>query len=155
MKIYVPSDKVGPILVGSNEREDFEQPPGYDVVYLRGAPQITYSSGAETAHARESAVEALRLASSNEFSDIYFNRSFSTINDRMFQSLRRPDVVGVARPTLDGAPEYQPYEILSPRQTHEEREDVMPRVSGVRRLQSRHYRMLLKLLHALLFKLQR
>ena len=97
--------------------------------------------------------EGLRLAGSNEFSDIYFNRSFSTINDLMFESLIRPDVVGVARPTLDSRVEYQPFEILSPRQTHEEREEVMPRVGGVRPLQSRSYKLLLKILRSLLVKL--
>jgi hypothetical protein len=82
-------------------------------------------------------VEGLRLAESNEFSEVYFNRSFTTVTSRMFESLIRPDVVAVARPELDLGYRYQPFEILSGRQTHEDQQERMPNVPGIREIFSK------------------
>jgi hypothetical protein len=150
MRIYVPRDGIGPLLIGSNEKEEFERPSGYDVVYLRGLPQRTVSRGVETAHARESVAEALNFAKKNEYSDIFFNRSFSTISNGRYGAPFRADVVGLRRPTLDPTGEYDVYEVLSPRQSGPAREQLLrPAVSGIHSFDSRAYKLLLKLLRAL------
>ena len=148
VKLYVPMDGRGPMLLGSTDKEEFVQPPGYEVVYLRGVPQRTFSRGAETAHARRSVEKALEFAGTNEYSDIFFNRSFSTISSGKYNVAYRPDVVGLRRSTLNG--EYDVYEVLSPRQSGEAREQVLrPVVPGIRAFDSQAYKILLKLLRAL------
>jgi hypothetical protein len=137
MIVFVPRDKIGPMLIGSDDREEYEQPPGYDKVRLVGAPQRTYAAGAETTHALKSAVEGLRLAETNDFSEIYFNRSFTIVSNRTFQSLIRPDVVAVARPELELGYRFQPAEILSGRQTHVQQQARMPDVPGIREIFSK------------------
>jgi len=140
MLLYAPEDRIGPVLVGSTATQEYAEPPGYDTVRLVGTPQVTRSSGSETGHAQDSVEEALRLAETNQFSTIYFNRSFSMITSRMVQSLIRPDVVAVVRPHLDVFEIYHPYESLSPGQTLEERQDDMPDVPGIRPLDGRRYK---------------
>ncbi len=137
MIIFVPQDKTGPMLIGSDDKEEYQQPPGYSKVRLLGAPQRTLASGSETTHALRSVIEGLRLAKTDEFSEIYFNRSFTTVTRRMFESLIRPDVVAVARPELDLGYIYQPSEILSGRQTHEDQQARMPDVPGIREIFSK------------------
>jgi hypothetical protein len=139
MVVFVPQDGIGPVLIGSTQTKDFAQPSSYDTVTLYGTPQATYSGGIETGHARDSIDEAIRLARSNQFSAIFFNRSFTTVTDNMVQSLIRPDVIAVARPQFSDPHGYWPREILSPGQTHEERDRVMPTVPFVAPMQSRRY----------------
>jgi hypothetical protein len=151
VKIYVPLDGKGPMLMGTTEDgSDYIEPPGYEPVYLRGVPQRTMSRGVETSHARESVVEALEYARTNKYSDIYFNRSFSTISNGAYPSALRGDVVGQLRPTLDSAAQYDVFEVLSPRQNGPAREQVLrPAVPGIGTFNSRAYKLLLKLLRAL------
>ena len=151
VKLYVPLDGKGPVLMGSTDKEEFDQPPGYATVYLRGVPQRTTSGGVETAHALESVAAALRFAETNEYSDIFFNRSFSTISNGRYNAPYRADVVGLRRPTLDPAGEYDVYEVLSPRQSGPAREQLLrPAVpGGIRNFQGEAYKLLLKLLRAL------
>jgi hypothetical protein len=152
VRIYVPMDRQGPMLMGTTENgEDYMEPPGYQTVYLRGVPQRTTSGGIDTAHALQSVVEALSFAETNEYSDIFFNRSFSTISNGRYSAPFRPDVVGLRRPTLDPIGEYDVYEVLSPRQSGPAREEVLrPAVSGaIGTFNSRAYKLLLKLLRAL------
>jgi hypothetical protein len=127
MWVYVPLDGKGPDLVGSDNKEEFDQPPGYAKVRLVGTPQITSSRGVETGHAADSTEEALRLARSNEFETIYFNRSLTMSTQGLYQSLIRPDVVAVARPDLQWEITHVPYETLSAGQTEEEQQDRMPK----------------------------
>lgn len=151
VKLYVPLDGKGPVLMGSTDKEEFDQPPGYATVYLRGVPQRTMSGGVETAHALRSVDAALRFAETNEYSDIFFNRSFSTISNGRYEAPYRADVVGLRRPTLDPAGEYDVYEVLSPRQSGPAREQLLrPAVpGGIRNFQGEAYKLLLKLLRAL------
>ena len=139
MVVFVPADGIGPLLVGSTATLDYAQPHGYDSVIFRGTPQATYSRGVETGHAYDSIHEALRLAATNQFSDIYFNRSFSTITDRMVQSLIRPDVVAVARPPFSDPFRLRPYEVYSKGQSSKKRQKDMPAVPGIAPLDGRPY----------------
>jgi hypothetical protein len=151
VKLYVAMDRQGPMLMGTTEEgEDYTEPPGYQTVYLRGVPQRTTSGGVDTAHAPESVVEALKYAKTNEYSDIFFNRSFRTISNGRYGAPYRPDVVGLRRPSLDPIGEYDVYEVLSPRQSGPAREQVLrPAVpGGIRNFDSRAYKLLLKLLRA-------
>jgi len=149
MKIYVPFDGKGPILVGSGEG-DFRKPSGYDEVYLRGIPRRTVSRGVDTDHAQVSVEQALLYAGTNKYSEIFFNRSFSTISNGRYGSQYRADVVGHRRPTLDPGGEYDVYEVLSPRQSGPARERVLrPAVPGIGNFNSRAYKLLLKLLRTL------
>jgi hypothetical protein len=150
MKIYVPLDGKGPILLGSTETEDLEQPPGYSTVYLRGIPQRTYSGGVETGHARASVDNALRFAETDEYSEIFFNQSFRRISGGKYDSSLRGDVVGLRRPDVERGGEYDVFESLSPRQNGPAREQVLrDAVPGIRNFESRAYKLLLKLLRAL------
>jgi hypothetical protein len=145
MVVYVPRDGVGPTLVGSTTTEDYEQPRGYDSVTLIGTPQTTYSRGAPTGHVGNSAAEGLRLAESNEFETIYFNRSFTLSTNGTVPSLLRPDVFAVARPEIESPYRYHPYETLSPGQSLRERQDEMPRDPSIRQLDGRSYKRLARL----------
>jgi hypothetical protein len=151
VKLYVPIDGKGPMLMGTTEQgADYIEPPGYQTVYLRGIPQRTTSGGVDTAHALECVTAALRFAEKNEYSDIFFNRSFSTISNGEDDVPLRPDVVGLRRPTLDGGPKYDVFEVLSPRQSGPAREEVLrPAVLGIGSFNSQAYKLLLKLLRAL------
>jgi hypothetical protein len=151
VKLYVPLDGTGPMLMGTDEMgDDYLEPPGYEPVYLRGVPQRTTSRGVDTAHARDSVVEALSMAETNRYSDIYFNRSFSTISNGEFESPLRPDVVGVVRPALDSETKFDVFESLSPGQRGPAREQVLrPAVSAIQNFNARAYKLLLKLLRAL------
>ena len=140
MVVFVPLDGVGPVLVGSTATFDSETPKGYDSVKLIGTPQVTKSRRQETGHAKDSINEALRLAASNEFSMIYFNRSFSHITGRAYESLIRPDVVGVARPFLDLPYQYSPYESLSPGQKLPNRQAEMPPIPGIKPVRGEYYK---------------
>jgi hypothetical protein len=137
MTIFVPRDTIGPMLIGSDDKEEYAKPPGYDTVRLVGSPQRTVASGGETTHALRSAIEGLRLAATNDFSQVYFNRSFTIVSNRTFQSLIRPDVVAVARPELELGYHFQPSEILSGRQTHDQQQARMPDVPGIREIFSK------------------
>jgi hypothetical protein len=140
MVLFVPSDGVGPVLVGSTATADYRKPDGYGAVTLKGTPQVTYSGGIETAHAWDSVMEALRLARTNEFSIIYFNRSIFVATEETVVSLIRPDVFAVARPELDLPHIYFPYEVFSPGQNWEDRQDEMPDVPGIAPLRGHHYK---------------
>ena len=87
----------------------------------------------------------------DQYSDIFFNRSFSTISNGRYSAPFRADVVGLRRPSLDPGGEYDVYEVLSPRQSGPAREQVLrPAVpGGIRSFESRAYKLLLKLLRAL------
>jgi hypothetical protein len=139
MTVYVPVDGVGPILVGSTAELEYERPEGYDEVKLIGRPQTTYSRGVETGHARDSIDEAIRLASSNKFSEIYFNHTFSTSTQGVVESLLRPDVLARVRDEIDQPGRYAPYESLSPRQAGPNRARLMPKVPAIGELTWREY----------------
>jgi hypothetical protein len=126
MWVYIPLDGKGPDLVGSDRTEEFNQPEGYAKVRFVGTPQVTNSRGAETGHAADSAQEALRLARTNEFETIYFNRGLTMSTRGLYQSLIRPDVVAVARPDLNWEITHFPYESLSPGQDKEGQQERMP-----------------------------
>jgi hypothetical protein len=154
VKLYVPVDGRGPMLMGTTDQgDDYIEPPGYEPVYLRGVPQRTMSGGVETAHALKSVTAALEFAETNEYSEIFFNRSFSTISNGRYSAPFRPDVVGLRRPTLDRGGEYDVYEVLSPGQSGPARERVLrPAVPGaIRSFDAQAYKLLLKLLRALGF----
>ena len=140
MVLFVPTDGKGPMLVGSDAEGDFMQPPGYQTVRLFGTPQVTYSRGAETGHAEDSIEEALRLGATNQFSELHFNRTFSTATGRVVQSLIRPDVLAVVRPELDLEDIYHPYESYSPGQNDRTRLPDMPNVPWVRPVYGRRYK---------------
>lgn len=137
--VFVPQDGVGPLLLGSTATADFEEPGGYDSVTLRGAPQVTYSRGVETKHAYDSIDEALRLAATNQFSDIFFNRSFAVLSNRIVQSPVRPDVVAIARVSFRSPFQFHPYEVLSRGQHGNIREQEMPKAPDVARLRWKDY----------------
>jgi hypothetical protein len=84
--------------------------------------------------------EALRLAATNQFSELHFNRTFSTATGRVVQSLIRPDVLAVVRPELDLEDIYHPYESYSPGQNDQTRQPDMPNVPGVRSVYGRRYK---------------
>ncbi len=147
--LYVPRDGRGPVLLGMTDKEEFVQPKNYDRVMLIGTPQVTRAGGVETRHAEDSLAEGLSLASTNRFSTIFFNRSFSTITNGERTELIRPDVLAVVRPELDLGYRYWPYESLSPGQTKEERQDQMPSFPGLRDIEARRYKLLIKLLRSL------
>jgi hypothetical protein len=140
MVIFVPLDGRGPTLVGSTAVSDYAKPPGYDSVRLIGTPQVTSEGDGESEHARESVVEALRLAETNQFSEIYFNRSYTRITNRMFLSRIRPDVVGAVRPGLNLNYLYHPFEIYSPGQNQRTREAQMPISPIFRDVEGRSYK---------------
>jgi hypothetical protein len=125
MVLFVPQDRVGPTLIGSTADREYELPPGYDPVRLVGLPQSTSSLGVETKHAIESVREGLRMAETNTFSSIYFNRSFTTLSDGEISSPLRPDVVGVLRPEARAGYRFDPYEVYSPGQKPEARENQL------------------------------
>lgn len=151
VRLYVPLDGKGPVLMGTTEQGgDYVEPPGYQPVFLRGVPQWTMSGGVETKHALESVVRALEFAETDRYSDIYFNRSFSTISDGTYNSSLRGDVVGRVRPSLEFEGEYDVFEVLSPRQSGPAREQSLRNaVPGIRHFNSQAYKLLLKLLRAL------
>ncbi len=143
--IYVPIDKIGPTLMGQTRDEEFEEPKGYSSVKLIGTPQRTYSRGEETGHAADSIQEAIRLAGTNQFSKIYFNRSLMTSTrgappDLVLQDLIRPDVFAIVRPEIKIGYIYHPYETLSPGQSLEEREPDYPSHPGMNALEGRRYK---------------
>lgn len=151
VKLYLPLDGKGPMLMGTTEQgSDYIEPPGYQPVFLRGVPQRTTSGGVETNHAIKSVEAALELAETNQYSDIFFNRSFSTISNGEYDVWLRPDVVGLRRPTLGFGPKFDVFEVLSPGQSGPAREQVLrPAVPGIGRFNSQAYKLLLKLLRAL------
>jgi hypothetical protein len=141
LQIYVPRDGNGPLLAGSDGKEDFEGPPeGYDIVTLKGTPQYTYSRGQETNHAADSIEAAIAMAMTNRYSEIYFNRSFSTLSGGGVQSALRSDVVGVVRPEIEQMERYFPHEVLSPRQPGNYREGKMPNHPNVGKVEYTPYR---------------
>ncbi len=115
-------------------------PPGYDSVTPKGTPQVTYSGGVETGHAHDSIDEGMRLAGSNQFSTIYFNRSFTTVTDGMVQSLFRPDVTAVARQNSGLPFSHYPYESYSPGQGPKQRQPQMPPVQWIAPVDGKDYR---------------
>ena len=126
--IWVPVDPRDPMLVGRTSRLEYEDPPvpGYRRVILHGAPQRTYSRAQETNHSYDSIDEALLMARTGKFSDLYFNTSFSVATGRIIQSKIRPDVFGVLRPDAEDDYIYHPFEIWSGGQTREARQGQMP-----------------------------
>ena len=144
LRIYVPRNKYGDVLLGSTPETDLPGPPeGYDEVLLRGRPQVTSSGGRETPHADDGVAEALRLARSNEFEEICFNLSFSNCTGMVVQSLLRPDVLAVVRPQLDVGYSFRPYESWSPGQNPQARQLKMPNVPGIRELNDLNYKVAL------------
>jgi hypothetical protein len=131
LNIYIPYDGIGPTLLGSTATASFAQPDGYDLITLKGTPQVTNSKGFETGHAYDSIDEALRLAKTHQFSEIYFNRSLSKATDQTVQSLIRPDVLALARPPLSNLFPYQPYESFSKGQNEIARKKQMSIFPGI------------------------
>jgi hypothetical protein len=140
MTLFVPRDGIGPTLIGSTADQDYEQPPGYDAVRLVGLPQATRSLGVETNHAIESVREGLRMAETNRYSTIFFNRSYSTLSDGEVLSPLRSDVVGVLRPSAR-AFRYDPYEVYSPGQKPEDREEQLKDLPWLLPLRGHHYKL--------------
>ena len=150
--VYVPLDGKGPILIGEGDT-DYELPRGYDRVTLHGTPQSTTLGGVETRHADDSVEMGLQMAGTDKFSDIFFNRSYTTITGGRIQSNLRSDVVGLYRPDLQLESLLAPYESLSPGQNREEREEQLQGIPGMRMspLEARRYK-ILKFLLSLLAK---
>ena len=140
MIVYVPLDGIGPSLVGSNATYDYERPKGYDEVRLVGRPQVTFSGGSETGHARDSVEEALSLAATNQFSEIYFNRSLMTSTRGTVRSFLRPDVLAVVRSDLKPGYLYHHYETLSPRQELEFRQEQFNSFPNMNTVDGRWYK---------------
>ena len=143
--IYIPIDGLGPPLMGETEDIDFEEPRGYSSVKFIGTPQRTYSRGEETGHAADSIQEAIRLAETNQFSRIYFNRALITSTrgqppDLILRDLIRPDVFAIVRPEIKIGYIYHPYETLSPGQSIEQREPDYPSSPSMRALEGRRYK---------------
>jgi hypothetical protein len=109
------------VLAGSNRSENFRQPSGYDAVELIGTPQET-----KEGHPEDGIVAALEMAWTHRYSAIFFNRSYTTITQGLVQSLRRSDVVGVAREGFNSPFGYFPHESLSNGQTREDRQMELP-----------------------------
>ena len=144
LRIYVPQNKYGDVLLGSTPERDLPgAPEGYDEVLLRGRPQVTSSRGWETGHADDGVEEALRLARSNAFKEICFNLSFTNCTDMVVQSLIRPDVLAIVRPQIETNERFWPYETLSGRQTQRQQQDRMPDVWGIREVDVRNYKVAL------------
>ncbi len=131
LEIFVPYDGIGPTLLESTAKANFAKPDGYDLITLKGTPQVTHSNGFETGHAYDSIDEALRLAQTHQFSQIYFNRSLAKATDRTVESLIRPDVLAVARPPLSELFGYQPYESFSTGQRTTKRQDQLSIFPGL------------------------
>lgn len=147
MVIYVPIDKIGPILIGSTGTTEIgRRPDGYDEVELEGLPQRTTSANVATNHARESVARALLEAWSNQFSKIYFNRSFATITNGGINSYLRSDLVGIYRPEVASEYDYRPYEILSSGQQINERQEQMEYFPRVKPPEGHHYKLLLDII---------
>ncbi len=153
MTLYVPNDGVGPTLVGSTDRIEYEEPPGYSTVKLSGLPQSTWSRGTETNHARDSIDEALTMAAENRYSEIVFNRALATTTQGLDPSPLRPDVVGVLRPEFRTDFTYDPYESYSPGQKPRERQRQLEGLPGLGPVRGQQYKML-KYLLSLLLKLR-
>ncbi|HEY2708498.1 MAG TPA: hypothetical protein VGI95_10630 [Caulobacteraceae bacterium] len=147
--LYIPDDMVGPTLIGSTDKTQYPLPPGYSLVRFIGTPQETRSGNAATRHALESVVEALRMARTNLFSSVYFNRSVSTITGRAIASPLRADVMGVVWPELDVGYALRPYEIVSPGQTPEQQRARFRHLPGIGPGDARRYEKLLKVLRSL------
>lgn len=145
MNVYVPLDGVGPVLVGSTADFEYIQPDGYDVVVLKGTPQVTNSRGVRTDHDLKGIEEALRLAATNQFSQISFNQSFTRSTNGLVRSKIRPDVFAVVRPPLNLPYRYYPWETLSPRQTLPRRQAQMPLDPSVAPVDGRSYKRLWRL----------
>jgi hypothetical protein len=141
MTVFVPRDGKGPVLIGSTATFEYIKPEGYSEVEIIGAPQITRSrsTGEETRHADACIDEALEMANSNKFSQIYLNRSFMTSTGRQVQSHLRPDVVGVLRSEIELPERFHPWESLSPGQELPERQEQMPKAPQVGRLRGWPY----------------
>lgn len=141
--IYVPIDKIGPLLMGETRDEDFQEPRGYSAVKLIGTPQVTYSysRGEETGHAADGIREALEMAGTNQFSEIFFNRTLMTSTGGTYQNRIRPDVLGVVRSGLENNYIYHPYETLSPGQEIKDREEFFNNLPGFRPFKGQHYKL--------------
>jgi hypothetical protein len=137
MTVYVPLDGVGPMLVGKTSTVQFDIPKGYDEVTLKGTPQETYPGGFASVHAYDSIDEAMTLAGTNRFSEIYFNRSISMVSGQKIKGLIRPDVTGVARPQFSIPYLYRPYESFSKGQKQQQRQKQMPDDPGIARVYGR------------------
>ena len=138
--IWVPVDPKDPILVGRTSQTEYEAPPpglGYRRVILRGAPQRTHSRGQETNHAYDSIDEALEMAKTGQFSEIYFNTSLSTATGRVIQSMIRPDVFGRLRDDVENDYIYHSWESLSFGQTLRWRQSQMPSAQGLAPIRGR------------------
>jgi hypothetical protein len=122
MWLLVPRDGKGPTLVGSDDKEEFIDPPGYDKVQLIGIPQETKRDGVPTRHALDSVSQALEAAATNKYSRLYFNSTVRTASNREIDSRLRADLMGVLRPELNSPYRLQPFESYSPRQKPFERE---------------------------------
>jgi len=138
--LYIPIDGIGPPLMGETEDIDFEEPRGYSSVRFIGTPQRTYSRGEETGHAADSIREAIRLAETNQFSEVYFNRALITSTRGALQDLIRPDVFAIVRPEIKIGYIYHPYETLSPGQSVDDREPDYPSHPGMHALEGRRYK---------------
>jgi len=146
MTVFVPLDRIGPILLGSTETEEYIEPEGYSTVHFIGTPQITHRGGSETEHAISSVGEALRMAATNEYSEIFFNRSMSLATGWVIRSPLRADVFGVIRPELREEFDYAPAEAVSPRQRPEDRQLQFSQFPRMKPIKFLPYTKLLRLL---------
>ena len=134
LKIFVPDDGEGPMLIGSTPDREMMSPKGYSVVEFRGKPQANFAGDRETDQADKCVEEAMRLARTNQFSMIFFNSTVSTGTGRLVESLLRPDVYGVFRPKLNFTPpaRWHASEIKSPRQKDDYRTEGELKMMGVK-----------------------
>ena len=116
MWVLVPIDGKGPELVGSDEKEEFDDPTGYNRVQFIGRPQVTTSRSANTNHALDSVETALEWARGGEYTKFYFHSAISTSTEREVDSALKPDFVAVRREPLDETLKYFRYESYSPGQ---------------------------------------
>ncbi|MFI4973868.1 MAG: hypothetical protein ACHP84_04935 [Caulobacterales bacterium] len=152
MVIFVPIDGIGPPLVGSTPTFEYDRPDGYDEVRLIGTPQRTFSRGSETGHAEDSVNAALRLAMTNQYYEIYFNRALATASRGTIVSFLRADVFAAVRPELNDPFPFHIYETLSPGQTLEGRQEQMRDFPSMGPIAGQRYKRLAHILYMYLKK---
>jgi hypothetical protein len=142
LRILLPFDNIGPTLLGETEKEDFRTPEGYYSVTFVGRPQISRSGDPkiETEHANESVREALQYIRGVRSTRVYFNMAASSISPNAATIRLRPDIVVEHDTTVQDIPQYRPYEILSPRQTIEQRRVAFPGIPGFVTIDGHHYK---------------
>jgi len=141
MVIFVPLHGDRPVLTGPDSDKDYPCPDDYLPVTLIGIPQVTRPIGHPSFHAYDSVDEALKLAETNQFETIYFNRAWATLTSREVRVRSRPDLVAVVRAGLNLEQIYHPVEVKSRGQTDEELKERMPKDPRIAPLQTRDFRL--------------